>query len=109
MKLACNGFVTYDERDGLAQANAVFEDRDGGLCVRGYVLSNSAKQNLVGGSPDAMRSEPEILPSFGRFDGKHFKWFLPDELKPLFGWVGEGVTLQAHNGEWWIGTGNWTI
>jgi len=27
-------------------------------------------------------------------------------LKPLFGWVGEGVTLQAHNGEWWIGTGN---
>jgi signal transduction histidine kinase/streptogramin lyase len=47
------------------------------------------------------------VPRFGCFDGQGFAWLLPDALrKSALGWVGEGLTLQARSGEWWIGTGS---
>jgi ligand-binding sensor domain-containing protein len=38
MKLEHNGFVTYDEQDGLATINAIFEDHAGGVCFRAFGL-----------------------------------------------------------------------
>lgn len=104
MKLARNGFVTYDETDGLLTA-LVFGDRAGGVCFRGSLLDpqkrvfESTKVDLPGpGDTYPVR--------FGRFEGQHFTWFEPHAPKiKKFGWVGEGLTLQARRGEWWIGTG----
>lgn len=90
-RLARGGFVTYDKQDGIASASAIFEDHGGGVCVRGY-------------SPDSGRPG-EVQQSFARFDGQRFRYFLPAPLRNHdTGWVSSGVTLQARNGEWWVGT-----
>jgi ligand-binding sensor domain-containing protein len=94
MRLARNGFVTYGEKDRIASVNAIFADRAGGVCFRGFVL-NSERPNLENESNFSLR--------FGRFDGQHLSWFLPDVLQgKVPGWVNEGVTLQGQSGDWWI-------
>lgn len=107
MKLARDGFITYDVQDGLEQVNAVFKDSAGGICFRGWVLSDRGKSVFEGAKLDLLHSNlSEHVMRFGHFNGQDFVWFLPDALKkPYLGWVGEGLTLQARNGEWWIGTG----
>jgi ligand-binding sensor domain-containing protein/two-component sensor histidine kinase len=91
-RLTRGGFVTYDKQDGIASANAIFEDRRGALCFRGY-------------SPDSDHPG-EVRQFFGRFDGQMLRRFLPAALRNRdAGWVSGGVTLQARNGEWWVGTG----
>ncbi len=107
MKLARSGFVTYDVQDGLDSVNAVFEESEGGICFRGWVLSDRGKSVFEGAKLDLLHSNMgEHVMRFGHFNGQDFVWFLPDALKkPYLGWVGEGLTLQARNGEWWIGTG----
>jgi len=90
-RLARGGFVTYDKQDGLASASAILEDRSGGICIRGY-------------TPDSDRPG-EVKQTFARFDGKRFRYFQPAALRKRdLGWVSTGVTLQARNGEWWVGT-----
>ncbi len=107
MKLARRGFVSYDFQDGLDSVNAVFEDSEGGICFRGWVLSDRGKSVFEGATLDLMHSNlSEHVMRFGRFNGQDFVWFLPDAVKKIhLGWVGEELTLQARNGEWWIGTG----
>ena len=91
-RLAVGGFVTYNEQDGIASNSAIFEDRGGGVCLRGY-------------APDSNHAG-EVKQSFARFDGKVFRNFLPESLRNHdTGWISGGVTLQARNGEWWVGTG----
>ena len=98
MKLARDGFVTYGEQEGLVLVSGIFEDRTNGLCFRGYVKIRESN-NVVTGTG---RSRGE----YGCFDGQRFTWFMPSVPKTHnFGWVGEGVTLHARNGEWWLGTG----
>ncbi len=90
-RLARGGFVTYDKQDGMASASAIFEDRSGGICVRGY-------------TPDSDRPG-EVKQTFARFDGKRFRYFQPAAFRTHdLGWVSTGVTLQTRNGEWWVGT-----
>lgn len=106
MKLARDGFITYDVQDGLYEVNAVFKDRTGGICLRGWVLGDHGKSVFEGAKLDLLHSNmSEHVMRFGRFNGQDFTWFLPDALKKIDpGWVGENVTLQTRNGEWWIGT-----
>ena len=104
MKLARDGFVTYDEQDGVDSVGAIFADRSGAVCFRGYVLGDKHASIFDGGKVDLLHSGELIYwQSLGRYDGQRFKWFVPDALKGKnFGWVREGLTLQAHNGEWWV-------
>ncbi|PWT88117.1 MAG: hypothetical protein C5B55_13635 [Blastocatellia bacterium] len=107
MKLAHNGFITYGREDGIVTVNAVFPDRAGGVCVRGYVLGDKQASIFDGGRLDLLNlSNAYFWPRFGRFDGQHFNWFVPNVLKGKdLGWVSEGTTLQdPRSGEWWLGT-----
>ncbi|MFN2576345.1 MAG: two-component regulator propeller domain-containing protein [Pyrinomonadaceae bacterium] len=105
MKLSRNGFVTYDEQDGLFQVNAIFEDRTGDICFKGNVLGDEHTSVFEGAKLDLLDPNPPTFHQrFGCFDGQRFTWFQPREPFP-FGWVMEDVTLQARNGEWWVGSG----
>jgi ligand-binding sensor domain-containing protein/two-component sensor histidine kinase len=104
MKLARKGFQTYDEQDGIAVVNSIFEDQAGGLCFRGAVLGDNRTSVFEGAQLDLLRSTRDVYYTrFGRFDGERFSWFKPDAI-PNFGWVSEQLTLQTRNGEWWVGT-----
>ena len=106
MKLAREGFVTWSEQDGVSAISAVFGDAAGGVCFRGYVLGDEHKSVFEGAKLDLLRSDYTYHFRFGRFDGERFAWFLPTvPSEGQFGWLNEGLTLQARNGEWWIGTG----
>lgn len=105
MKLARNGFVTYDEQDALFDVNAIFADRAGSVCFKGNVLGNERTSVFEGAKLDLLDPNPAIFHQrFGCFDGRRFNWFKP-KAPFYFGWVMEGVTLQARNGEWWVGSG----
>ena len=107
MKLARDGFVTYDERDGLWAISEIFGDKLGGVCFRGSVLGDEHRSVFEGAKIDLLHPANIYHFRYGRFDGQRFTWFIPREPKSGdFGWVGEGVTLQASNGEWWLGTGD---
>jgi signal transduction histidine kinase/ligand-binding sensor domain-containing protein len=106
MKLARNGFVTYDEQDALFDVTAIFDDRTGRVCFKGNVLGNERTSVFEGAKLDLLDpAPPNIHQRFGCFDGQSFDWFKP---RPpfYFGWVMEEVTLQARNGEWWLGSGD---
>jgi ligand-binding sensor domain-containing protein/signal transduction histidine kinase len=108
MKLARKGFTTYDEQDGIDEANAIFADRRGDVCARSWILGDGRISVFEGAKLDVLHTNlGEHVPRFGCFDGQRFAWLLPDALrKRNLGWVGEGLTLQARSGEWWIGTGS---
>jgi ligand-binding sensor domain-containing protein/signal transduction histidine kinase len=104
MKLAHDGFVTYDEGDGVDSVGVIFADRAGGVCFRGYVLGDKHASIFDGGKVDLLHSRGiTYWQTLGRYDGQQFTWFVPNVLKGKdFGWVREGVTLQGRNGEWWV-------
>ena len=105
MKLARNGFVTYDDQDGLDYVSAIFADRSGNVCFKGNVLGNKRTSVFEGAKLDLLDpNPPNFHQRFGCFDGQRFNWFKPNALSN-FGWVMEEVTLQARNGEWWVGSG----
>ena len=104
MELERDGFVTYDQRDGLREVSSMFEDRAGAVCFRGAVFGDEHKSVFEGARPDPLGGPLDYHHlRLGRFDGQRFNWFKPDNV-PDLGWRSEGVTLQARNGEWWIGT-----
>lgn len=106
MRLERNGFITYAERDGLYLVSSIFEDRAGAVCFRGSVLGDKRTSVFEGAKLDALGHTPDYHHTrLGRFDGQRFTWFKPRQVAEM-GWVSEGVTLQAHNGEWWLGTGS---
>ncbi len=104
MKLVREGFITYGEQDGINSVGGILADRAGGVCFRGYVLGDKRASIFEGGKVDLLHSSEIIYwQTFGRYDGQRFKWFVPNALKGKnFGWVREGLTLQARNGEWWV-------
>ncbi|HEY6047021.1 MAG TPA: two-component regulator propeller domain-containing protein, partial [Pyrinomonadaceae bacterium] len=104
MKLVRDGFITYGEQDGVNSVGVILADRAGGVCFRGYVLGDKRASIFDGGNVDLLHSgEITYWQTLGRYDGQRFTWFVPHVLKGKdFGWVREGVTLQARNGEWWV-------
>lgn len=106
MKLARDGFVSYGEQDGLSSVGAIFGDRTGGVCFRGHVFGDERASVFEGAKPNLPQPLENRHTRYGRFDGRSFTWLKPDLLTHAqLGWVWEGVTLQARNGEWWLGTG----
>ena len=106
MKLARDGFISYGEEDGLLAVAAIFGDRTGGTCFRAAVVGDERKSVFEGAKPNFPRTLEQRHTRYGRFDGRGFTWLKPDVLSvPHLGWVGEGVTLQTRNGEWWLGGG----
>jgi ligand-binding sensor domain-containing protein/signal transduction histidine kinase len=106
MKFARDGFVSYGEQDGLLSVNAVFGEREGGVCFRAAVFGDERVSAFEGAKSDLFHPLEHFHTRFGRFDGQGFTWLRPDALGSAYvGWVGEKVTLQARNGEWWLGTG----
>ena len=104
MKVVHGGFTTYGRLDGLANVNAIVEDRSGNLCFRGYVLGDDHGSVFDGRTLDLLGAEPKLHTRLGCFDGARFSAFVPEAVKD-FGWVLERTTLQARSGEFWIGTG----
>jgi ligand-binding sensor domain-containing protein/signal transduction histidine kinase len=104
MKLVRDGFITYGEQDGVNSVGAIVADRDGGVCFRGYVLGDRHASIFDGGKVDLLHpSEITYWQTLGCYDRQRFTWFVPNALKgKSFGWVREGLTLQARNGEWWV-------
>jgi ligand-binding sensor domain-containing protein len=97
MKLAHDGFITYDEQDRVLSVQGVFADNRGGVCYRAFVQDEQLANLSLGEKQHYFR--------FGRYDGRRFTWFTPSGLEGReFGWVGQGTVLQARNGEWWVGT-----
>ena len=94
MKLTRGGFTTFGEADGVEFVGAMFADRLGNLCVKGVAPGNRLTPALEGSHI-----------RFGCLDGRQFRWFAPAALTDKWGWVLEEVTLQARNGEWWVGAG----
>jgi ligand-binding sensor domain-containing protein/signal transduction histidine kinase len=101
MKLERDGFITYEKKDGLYSVNAIFGSRMGEVCFRAAVLVDEHNAVPDGARPDRLARRQTLL---GQFDGRRFTWFKPNSL-PDLGWLMEGITLQGHNGEWWVGTG----
>lgn len=94
MKLVHGGITTYDRADGLTIANAIFEDENGAMCVRGTT------------SPPAGATIG--VDRYGCLAAGHFDWFRPAIFtRDLdLGWVMEDVTLRGRGGDWWLGTGS---
>lgn len=106
MKLSREGFISYDERDGLLIVGEIFGERAGGVCFRASVLGDAQRSVFDGAKLDLLHPSDRYHPGFGRFDGERFTWFFPDGLnRKRLGWVGGDLTLQTPNGEFWIGTG----
>jgi streptogramin lyase len=61
MKLARDGFVTYDEQDGVDSVGVIFADRAGGVCFRGYVLGDKHASIFDGGKVDLLHSRDHLL------------------------------------------------
>ena len=82
MKLARNGFVTYDRSDGLAQTriSSIFEDRTGAICV-------------VTTHPNEKRID--------RYDGTKFISAWPKTV-PQSGWGWNQLAFQDREGDWWL-------
>jgi ligand-binding sensor domain-containing protein/two-component sensor histidine kinase len=107
MKLAHNGFTTYDQEDGLDQAFSIFGDRRGEVCFRAQMLGDGTRSVFDGAKLDLLHPYAgKHVTRYGCYGGESFSWFMPEAFKHVdVGWVGEGVTLQSRTGEWWVGTG----
>src|SRR5262249_2482421 len=82
--------------------SSIFGDRAGGVCFRGNVLGDERTSIFEGAKLDALGRTPDYYyVRLGRFDGQRFTWFNP--AAEYLGWMNEGNTLQARNGEWWVG------
>jgi len=106
MKLARDGFISYGEQDGLLSVFATFGDRAGRVCFRAAIFGDEHGSVFEGAKSDLWHPLTNFHTRYGRFDGRSFTWLKPNLIKETqLGWVGEMVTLQARNGEWWLGTG----
>lgn len=105
MKLARDGFISYGEQDGLLSVFSVFGDKAGKPCFRAAVFGDANISIFEGAKSDLAHPLDKYYARYGRFDGRSFDWLKPNLKDSYMGWVGEMVTLQARNGEWWLGTG----
>ena len=89
---------------GIDEVDALFADRRGNVCARGWLLGDGRVSIFEGAKFDVLHSNlGQHVPRFGCFNGQKFTWLLPGALdNRVMGWVGEGLTLQSRNGEWWI-------
>jgi signal transduction histidine kinase/ligand-binding sensor domain-containing protein len=106
MRLARYGFISYGEQDGLMIVFAIFGNLAGRPCFRASVFGDERLSVFEGAKSDLLHPVQHHHTRYGCFDRRQFTWLKPDALDETeLGWVGEMVTLQTRNGEWWLGTG----
>ncbi len=108
MKLARNGFTTFDARDGLNAVTSLFESGTGELYAYGEVLGDQHTSVFDGAKLDFLNPGPVTnWRRLGRYDGQRFTWLIPALLRGKYlGWSDRPLALQARTGEWWFGTGD---
>jgi len=108
MKLARNGFTTFDKGDGIKAIYWLFESPSNELFAHGAVLGDQRNSIFEGAKLDILNLGPvEAHRRVGRFDGKRFDWTVPNVLRHRYlGWSDKPTALQSRTGEWWIGTGH---
>lgn len=82
MRLTLSGLTSYDETDGLnkARVRAVFEDRDGKICVIG---------------------KPGFIDKFDGSKFNHIQIAFPP-TQAYWGWAWNQIILRDHLGELWV-------
>ena len=105
IRIARGGFTSYGETDWIKDLYASFEDGPGRICFKGQILGDQQTTVFESVTLDLRRSRPvDYHPRYGCLDERGFEWFWPKAIVNA-GWVSEGVTLRAKDGEWWLGTG----
>ncbi len=106
MKIARNGFLTFNEQDGIYAVNSLFESDAGELYAYGYVVGDRHAPVFEGAKIDILNpGTVKYWNSLGRFDGKQFTWLRPDAWRDVtVSWSDKPVIIQARTGEWWFGT-----
>jgi signal transduction histidine kinase/ligand-binding sensor domain-containing protein len=100
MKVARHGFVTFGRLDGIAQANVIFEDRTGDVCVQATTFAADPR----GGVPPVTGNDEYLDSRFGCINGRRFDWFEPDE--PFEWGYPESSVIRSRTGDFWLtGTG----
>ncbi len=100
------GFTSFGESDWIKSVGASFEDASGRVCFRGQILGDHENTVFDSKTLDLVRTRPsDYHARYGCLSERGFEWFLPPCIWN-FGWVIEGITLRARDGEWWLGTGN---
>ena len=103
MKIARNGFRTFNDQDGLVSVNSLFESNTRDLYAYGYARGNKRTSVFEGGKVDAMNPNSiEYWFSLGHFDGERFTWIMPGSWRNN-GWTPQPYIIQASTGEWWVG------
>jgi ligand-binding sensor domain-containing protein/signal transduction histidine kinase len=106
MKIARNGFLTFNEQDGIYSVNSLFESGAGELYAYGYVVGDRHASVFDGGKIDILN--PGTLMywfSVGRFDGQRFTWLRPDAWRDVtLSWSDKPFIIHTRTGEWWFGT-----
>jgi ligand-binding sensor domain-containing protein len=97
MKIARDGFTLYGERDGISSVDAIFEDRAGNLCFKGWVVGDASRSLFDGAKLELVASsEPNVFPRFVCFDGWRFDGFqVPGRVQAAY---------RDRNGVLWFGT-----
>jgi ligand-binding sensor domain-containing protein/two-component sensor histidine kinase len=106
MKVAREGFVTFNEQDGVYSSNSLFESANGELYYFGYQISRQ-KSSPEAAKEIASNSSDTFYAAIGRFDGDNgqgFSWVMPQLGSARLSWSDKPFILRDHAGEWWIGT-----
>ena len=94
-------------RTALRRVNDIFEDRAGDLCFKGTVLGDARTSVFEGATLSLLTShEPRLHTRYGAFDGHAIPMVQARCTQPPWAGSTERVTLQARDGEWWVGTGD---
>lgn len=99
MKLAHEGFVTFDEKDGLDSSVFLFQSAKGELNYFGYVAMDPRLA-----STSAISYASNYRAVIGRYDGRAFSWLLPNIGSNWCSWSTKTSILEDHWGQWWVGT-----
>ena len=105
IRVTRGGFTSYGEADWIKDVYASFEDGAGRVCFKAQILGDQQTTVFESVTLDLRRSRPtDFHPRYGCLDERGFEWFMPKGIQNA-GWVSEGVTVRAKDGEWWLGTG----
>src|SRR5215813_1982220 len=101
MKLAHEGFATFDEQDGLYSSLFLFQSVKGELYYFGYIVNDPQRFAIAARTISA---NLQYRAAIGHFDGRGFSWLLPQIGNDCCSWSTKRFMLQDHLGEWWVGT-----
>ena len=103
MRWAFNGFTTYGYEDGIASAVSLFQSRDGGVRLAGFVPITYLPDEMAWGR--GQKDLPLLHWRLGRLEKEKFIWVRPNVGRKVYftlGW--NQISFQDSRGDWWIAT-----